>query len=219
MTPTWLPEASARAPRTVVLACADDDACDAGWTPALRDHAIVLRTPGGDGWTGPDSALAALLRTQPIERIMVLGHTPCRTAEHTALEPVQNTAAIAAFYGFAHAARTLARQRAAGEISEQGLRARLDTLVRRANLEACAELHLALQRGTVEVITAVYDRARGRLELFDGARFEAIGGDQLSTLLGGDARARHEEREESGWFALAEAGAAPRAECVVAKSG
>jgi carbonic anhydrase len=218
MKPSWLPEERASTPRTVVLACADENACAAAWKPLLRDHAVVLRTPGGDGWSGPDSALAALLRTQPVERIIVLGHTPCRASEQAALEPMQNTAAIAAFCRFAQAARTLAAQRAAGQLTAESFRAKQDTLVRRANLEACAELHHALQRGTVEVLAAVYDSERDRVELLDGACFRALGPEELEELISRSSREQRVARDESGWYALHGASAAQQLECSARES-
>ena len=102
--------------------------------------------------------------------------------------------ALAAWYRLAPAARTLARERAAGQLSAECFGAKLDTLVRLANLESVHELHTALRRGAVEVRAVVHDASSGRSELFDGTRFKPIDDAALADLIG-RRRAR-----ELGWL-------------------
>ena len=167
-----------RVPHTIVLGCADDE--------------------------GGDELAAALQGTRPVERIVVLGPTARCARGDSPSEPMQNTAAIAAWYRLAPAARALARERAAGQLSTESFRAKLDTLVRLANLEACHELCAALRRGAVEVRAVVHDAGSGRSELFDGTRFKPIDDGELADLIG-----RRRARELGGLGDQAQSGFHP----------
>jgi hypothetical protein len=175
---------------TIILGCAEDNAWERARRSTLREHAVVLRSHDGEATGGLDEAVAALLRTRPIERIVVLGHTGCSARGETASELMQDTAAIAAWYRLAPAARVLTQERTAGRLGEESFRAKLDALVRLANLESCAELHAALRRGAVEVHALVCDGTFGRSELLDGTRFRAIDDAEIARLI--SRRRRHE---------------------------